>query len=371
MLTADRVLKLAHDLDSIVENLDISESRYLEAVKRYEAVGSWLSSEKSPLLKLKFIPRIYSQGSFRLGTVVRPINNKDECDIDLVCLLTAEEQKSITSKELKEIVGESLKQNGIYAKLLDKEGRRCWTLNYENEFHLDILPAILDVELNKVGGLYKTAIKITDKAESVYKWEPSNPDGYATWFSERQKLIFASLKKSMGASLKESIDEVPDYKVRTPLQKSVQVLKRHRDVYFDGKENKPASIIITTICAVLYNGQADVYTALHDILSDFDIEQYKKEEGYYLANPSNIAENFMERWNEDDSLPLAFFEWLEDAKNDFCDTGLIRKSSADVTTILEAKLGTTIKTTRNNLVNSVPLVSINTGNVSKRQPWGL
>src|SRR5882724_9508616 len=59
-------------LDVLARDLDIPPGKYREAVSRYEAVGRWLDAPDSPLHS--FSPQIYPQGSFRLGTVVRPVN---------------------------------------------------------------------------------------------------------------------------------------------------------------------------------------------------------------------------------------------------------------------------------------------------------
>ncbi|MDR0609252.1 MAG: hypothetical protein LBG58_04020 [Planctomycetaceae bacterium] len=53
-------------LKEIVEKLDISPSKYQQAVERYESVGNWLDAESSELKP--FNPKVFPQGSFRLGT---------------------------------------------------------------------------------------------------------------------------------------------------------------------------------------------------------------------------------------------------------------------------------------------------------------
>ena len=72
-------------LESLGEVLDISDVQLEAAKTSYEAVGRWLSREASPIAKYK--PVIYPQGSFRLGTVVKPIADEDNFDVDVVCLL--------------------------------------------------------------------------------------------------------------------------------------------------------------------------------------------------------------------------------------------------------------------------------------------
>ena len=65
---------------SAITQLDISTELYELAVLKYEEVGNWLGKTGGPGWE------IYPQGSFRLGTVVRPAGEQAEYDIDLVCL---------------------------------------------------------------------------------------------------------------------------------------------------------------------------------------------------------------------------------------------------------------------------------------------
>jgi len=294
-------------LNLIAESLDIPDSKYEDAVKKYEAVGNWLDADKSPLHIYR--PTIYPQGSFRLGTMIKPINDGDEYDIDLVCHLEIDKNK-VTQEQFKQMIGVRLREHETYKKMLE-EGRRCWILNYANEFHMDILPAIPD------NGKLNDAILITDK--KLRNWQHSNPKGYARWFAERMKPIFQKRKIALAESIEANVETVPDYKVRTPLQRVVQILKWHRDVYFKNKDNKPISIIITTLAAHAYQNEEEVYDATTNIVNIIsDVKRLKDTGGkYYIPNPVNLDENFADKWNENPALPLAFFKWLEQLKADF------------------------------------------------------
>lgn len=107
--------QLAQLLSNLAEEVDVPESKYNEAKNRYEAVGRWLNQEDSALAI--YAPEIYPQGSFALGTVVRPIAG-DDYDIDAVCLLQCD-QGQISQQELKKTVGDRLKESKMYKKLLD------------------------------------------------------------------------------------------------------------------------------------------------------------------------------------------------------------------------------------------------------------
>ena len=308
-------------LKKSAEMLDIPESYYLEAKKRYEGVGNWLSKDDSALAI--YNPEIYPQGSFLLGTVIKPISNKDEYDIDLVCFLADLDKNHTSQSDLKSIVGARLKENDDYKRLLDEEGRRCWTLNYADEFHMDILPAINDLDFQLKGDLYEDAILITDKKkinQGDSEWPKSNPKGYAKWFFSRQEIVYMAIKKQIAKILEKSIDDVPHYKVKTPLQRVVQILKRHRDIFFLKKQEKyiPISIIITTLAAKIYQGQEDIYITLSDILNGINEDIVKQDGKFNISNPANPEENFSDKWNEDEKLSLAFFDWINNAKDTFC-----------------------------------------------------
>ena len=126
-------------LEKLVEEISVSDTKYEEAKNSYETVGEWLSDSNSMLAKYE--PKIYPQGSFALGTAIKPINGNDY-DVDAVCLLQSDTQ-SITQQKLKDLVGSRLKEHFTYRKMLDPEegGRRCWTLKYADSrnFHIDIL----------------------------------------------------------------------------------------------------------------------------------------------------------------------------------------------------------------------------------------
>jgi hypothetical protein len=64
-----------------------------------------------------------------------------------------------------------------------------------------------------------------------------------------------------------SIETVPPYEWKTPLQRSVQLLKRHRDVMFrDNPSVGPISMIITNLAAHAYAGEPDILSALTNIV---------------------------------------------------------------------------------------------------------
>lgn len=91
-----------------------------------------------------YSPQIRPQGSFLFGTAVRPVSEDADLDIDLVCELT-KKPSNWTQHTTKNAVGDRLKESDRYRKMLDKEGKRCWTLIYaDGKYHMDVLPCIVN-----------------------------------------------------------------------------------------------------------------------------------------------------------------------------------------------------------------------------------
>jgi hypothetical protein len=81
MLTMNPVLELGDLLGASIADFDIPLDVYMRAVARYDALSDWLSNRWPDD---SAGGGIYPQGSIRLGTMVRPIAEGAEYDIDLV-----------------------------------------------------------------------------------------------------------------------------------------------------------------------------------------------------------------------------------------------------------------------------------------------
>lgn len=121
---AFRITSAATDyLERLAAELDVPSSRYEEATLRYHSVGDWLGREESSLKD--FSPDVYVQGSFRLGTPIRPVNDAEHYDIDLVCELSFN-KRHVSQRELKEMLGKEMRLYAEAHNMKDvSEGRRC------------------------------------------------------------------------------------------------------------------------------------------------------------------------------------------------------------------------------------------------------
>ena len=301
-------------LRQIAKELDITDEKYENAVASYNAVGTYLSNNINVQVD------IFPQGSFRLGTVIKPLSDEDDYDIDLVCKVN---KYFSNPKDLKNEVGQALKSSDRYSKMLQEEGKRCWTLKYADEvqYHMDILPAIEDITYDK-----DKKLKITNKDEisNIYTYTTTNPEAYFEWFNEKQKEEKRRLVESFAVQNNKNIEEVPDYKVKTTLQVALQILKRYRDKKFENNlENKPISIILTTIMAQIYTGENNVY----ELIKKFSNNYYKyikiKDGIEWVENPVNSEENFADKWQIHPERKEAFKFFVSELKNDIVNNTFI------------------------------------------------
>ncbi|MDE1568251.1 nucleotidyltransferase domain-containing protein [Aquabacter sp. P-9] len=325
-------------LRALVDELAIPESRYEQAETSYKSLGDWFHRPESAVRG--FDPAVYVQGSFRLGTAIRPINDAEEYDVDSVCELKKLSKNDLTQFELKQLLGREIKAYHD-AKGMTKpvrEGRRCWILDYADgaQFHMDIVPALpngaeqrLLLERAQFDARWAdTAIAITDREVSTYlarttDWPRSNPKGYGEWFKSRMAAVLARRKQMLVESLRRrgvtaSIEKLPDYRVLTPLQAAVMLLKRHRDNMFSRDPDlKPISVIITTLAAHAYSEEDTIAGALFSILESMDRYIYHDGTKYVIPNPTDPFENFADKWEKEPRKAQAYFQWLDQAREDF------------------------------------------------------
>lgn len=304
MDTIEQMLSML--LNGAVETLDISPHLQDLAVGRYQEVGTWIADNGGPRWS------IYPQGSFRLGTVVRPTASSGEYDIDLVCQHGIAKE-STTQPQLKETVGEVL-----HGYLEWKEAtcapdgpnacqprRRCWTLSYPDYgFHLDVLPAIPDDKQPPTG------ILLTDV--HLRLWEHSDPIRYAAWFRTRSEELQVKLSK-VAAMRNVNVADVPEWHVRSTLQRLVQVLKWHCMLRFaDDCDNRPPSILITTLAARAYRGEQDLFTATQNAVSRMPEFIENRHGVWWVPNPAHEEENFADKWNDYPERRIKFFGWFHE-----------------------------------------------------------
>lgn len=145
-------------------------------------------------------------------------------------------------------------------------------------------------------------------------------------------------------TLSASIEELPEEDLQNNLLTVIKILKRTRDVFYyrRNSENKPSSIIITTLIGKL---APDLKPTVHklDLLIQVvtQLQQIKTypsnslskrtdDTGYAISNiitrnmgewvlnnPANGKDNILSSWNEDKDKEKDFFLWIDNLNETF------------------------------------------------------
>jgi len=339
-------------LEEIIELLEIPRSYYEKAEDRYHSLADWFHRPESSIKD--FNPDVYPQGSFRYGTVIRPLLDNEEYDLDLVCQLELPKTE-LTQEQFKNLVGNEVKSyaTGNSLKEPAREKPRCWRLEYQDEvnFHMDILPAVPDDQEFKALLIGKgvprafadEAIAITDIKHPRYStvigdWPKSNPRGFAAWFEERMMAAALDRRRQLVANRTyASVEEVPTYEWKTSLQHAIQILKRHRDIMFRSEpEKKPISMIITTLSSHAYQEERDIDDALENIVHR--MPRFVQDGKPRVPNPVDPAEDFADKWSKDPELEKNFWVWHKQVQIDLGNLGG-PSSAAELEKLVKRRFG--------------------------------
>lgn len=111
---------------------------------------------------------VYPQGSFQLGTVIKPVNDEEQYDVDLVVLVKS---PHYDARALREEVYRILEVHGRYQGKIEKK-KPCIRIQYSDssQFHMDIASA------QEIRSTFDESIDIARfNGENIYFYEISNP----------------------------------------------------------------------------------------------------------------------------------------------------------------------------------------------------
>ncbi len=268
-------------LVEVAEQLQLPLTLDGEVRTHYSALTDYLAGSAVGA----FSPSLYAQGSFRIGTTVKPIS-EDEFDLDFVCELHG--TTGMGPQDVYELVAKAIEVNGTYQ---DKTKRkdRCVRVHFARNCHLDIVPA---VELNDPSDM--GAIAITDGKDGSWKWKSTNPRGYVRWFESLRPI--RTLAK---AAQVEPLPPQEGIEIKSALQVGVQLLKRNHQKVVVAERLRTPSIVLTTIAGQASGGAASVRDVVSASVSS--IEAYASSAApRHLTHPVHAKEIISERWNDTD-----------------------------------------------------------------------
>jgi hypothetical protein len=257
-------MKLTNYFKSFLEKeVNLNPSRISLLDERTETITNVL--KESEKFKDKFID-VIPQGSYAHKTIIKPVRSTDEFDADI--LLYIEEFAEWQACDYVEELYQFFKGHNTYK---DKVGRktRCVTVDYANDFHIDIVP-FLERHSNKY---------VTNRHENNF--ELTDPEKYTAWLDERNRITKHHFVKTI-----RLIKYIRDYK-RTFSVKSI-ILNT-----LLGNQINEAALLEDENC------YSDVPTTLYTIMKKLKAYVESNYSMPTIADPSETGDNFSDRWDQE------------------------------------------------------------------------
>ncbi len=299
--------------------LSPSPARRSLAERRYKDLASYL--EKHMAEKLEHSVRVYPQGSYRLGTtLVNPTTNEFDVDVVIAYDITRSDigKAELVAQMHGWLVQYYLRGHGggdLQPNDYDGTKRRAFTLAYPDDFHMDILPVVL--EKPHPSNAYGQPSWLPDS--SMTRWQPTNPRGFADYFDQQQNYEKDALAKRADVE----VDELPRIGMKTSLQRAVMLCKRHRNVMFadDAAGLAPHSSLITALATAAYDASLQGVPNVHDVVAGLAGQIKFRDGELWVPNPTwkkngVDLENYADRYAGCPDKVGALREWISTVEAD-------------------------------------------------------
>ena len=120
------------------------------------------------------------QGSYGLDTLVKPLRDDDEYDADIQVVMNP--NQAWNPRDYLLALRDTLAQNQNYADKI-RLHRRCVTLDYVGQFHLDVVPRVTRLDGHYICNGETDEFEVTDGT------------GYRDWFAGRSRITRVNLKR--------------------------------------------------------------------------------------------------------------------------------------------------------------------------------
>lgn len=206
--------------------------------------------------------RTERQGSYALGTTIRPVKESDEYDVDR--LIYVDHVGGKAPADYIADLHESLKANGIYADKLQKN-TRCVTVNYAGDFKIDLVPCVT------VSGGYFICNRKTNE------FEITDGRGFRDWFNQKNRVTGGKLKL---------------------VTRLLKYLRDHKRTF-----TAPSVLLTTLIGNTVDDWEGDTQfktlpTALLTVISRIDKFVQARPDMPEIYNPALPQESFTRHWDQ-------------------------------------------------------------------------
>lgn len=168
-------MKFVNDFKTFLnDEVTLNPTRIARLEQSVEAIETFLTDNKvfGPIFR-----DVIPAGSWAHRTIIRPVQENDEFDADM--LLYIQEQPDWQPKDYLEELWQAFRGSGVYKSKAERK-TRCVRIDYECDFHIDVVPYL------ERSGLHYITNRL--KPEGEGRFELSDPEAFSAWIDERQRL---------------------------------------------------------------------------------------------------------------------------------------------------------------------------------------
>ena len=270
------------------EHVNLNPSRYERLKRSDKAVSEYLRQN------LAGYTRTERQGSYALGTTIKPVKDTDEYDVDR--LVYVKYDRSKTPADYLDDVYRCLKANGNYTDKVQRN-TRCITVNYAGEFKIDVVPCIT----------YNGNHFICNRKTNEY--EVTDGTGFRDWFNEKNRISNGNLKL---------------------VTRLLKYMRDHKRTF-----TAPSILLTTLIGNTVHDCEGDAQfktlpDALLTVISRIDELLRSHPSMPEIRNPALPSEPFTRHWDQAKyshfrDMVASFAKRIKDAYSDADEESSIRK----------------------------------------------
>jgi Second Messenger Oligonucleotide or Dinucleotide Synthetase domain len=160
-----------HFTNFLDEVVNLNQSRLDILDQRLETIESFLTNHDD-FASLLSSDELIPQGSYAQKTIIKPLAGH-EFDVD--ALVPMHEDSEAEPRDYIQQLYAAFRSSGTYKSMVNRK-TRCITLQYANDFHVDLVPYI-----ERGGQLY-----ITNRHEN--RFELTNPERFTEWLDEQSRI---------------------------------------------------------------------------------------------------------------------------------------------------------------------------------------
>ena len=243
--------------DFLRDEVNLNQDRLDRLETAVGAVNDYLKKNMTGYQKME------RQGSYALGTLIKPVDDNDEYDADIQIVMNPNSQWK--PKDYVLAINRTLSGNKTYADKLRLK-TRCVTVDYAGDFHLDVVPRVT------IKGKHYVCNRIDDR------FEETDGNGYRDWFNGKNRITKGNLKRV------------------------VRLLKHLRD---DKNSFTAKSILLTTLAGNTIRASDEgaeavstVADTLETVLSRMNDYLQQHPNMPEIKNPVLATENFNRHWDQ-------------------------------------------------------------------------